>query len=300
VVEVGLGGRLDATNLVQPAVSVITTIAKDHEAYLGSDLLSIAREKGGIIKKGVPVVCGSLAPEVRELLRDMAARAGCASHFLGDDFSIALKDCGLFDYNGLSWSLGELALGLRGRHQRSNAALALAALEIARSAFPVSEASVREGLKTVFWPGRCEIVRERPRVVLDGAHNLEGVIALTEEMRRLSGARGVKLLFAALEDKDWSGMLAELSQVAREAVLTRVPMARGADPWKMAATLGDRLPHAVVEDPPQALHFLLDRAGPEDVVLVAGSLYLLGAIRPLLVCDEATELPKRESGGAAL
>ncbi len=282
VVEVGLGGRLDATNLVVPAVSIITTIAKDHEGYLGSDLLSIAREKGGIIKKDVPVVCGSLAPEVRELLRGLAADAGAPSYFLGSDFTIALKNGGFFDYKGLNSTLTELSLALRGDYQRRNGALALAALEVARHAFPVSEAAAREGLRTVFWPGRLEVVWERPMVILDGAHNNEGIGALVEEIRTLRGERSVKLLFAAMEDKDWPHMLAELSQVASEAVLTRVPMPRSADPGKMSAAVKDRLPVSVVEDPARALRLLLERAGPEDIVLVAGSLYLLGEVRPLL------------------
>lgn len=298
VVEVGLGGRLDATNLVVPAVSMITTIARDHEAYLGSEMLSIAREKGGIIKKGVPVVCGSLASEVRELLRGMAAHAGAANYFLGCDFTVALKGGGLFDYQGLNSTLAGLKLGLRGNHQRRNGAVALAALEVARHAFPVSEAAVRQGLETVFWPGRLEVAWERPMVILDGAHNNEGIGALVEEMRCLRGERNVKLLFAAMEDKDWPHMLAELSRVASEAVLTRVPMQRSADPGKMSAAVKGRIPVSVVEDPARALQFLLERAGPEDVVLVAGSLYLLGEVRPLLAGRAPAQWAQGHSLGA--
>ncbi len=300
VVEVGLGGRLDATNVVVPAVSMITTIAMDHEAYLGKDLLSIAREKGGIIKKGVPVVCGSLTSEVRELLRGMAAAAGARNYFLGSDFAVALKNGGFFDYTGLNSTLAELELALRGDHQRRNAALALGALEAARPAFPVGEAAVREGLKTVFWPGRLEIVWERPMVILDGAHNNEGIGALVEEIRRLRGERSVKLLFAAMEDKDWPHMLAQLSRVASEAVLTRVPVRRSADPGKMSAAVNGRLPVSVVEDPARALRLLLERAGPEDVVLVAGSLYLLGEVRPLLAGRAPGRPGEGHSAGARL
>lgn len=293
VVEVGLGGRLDATNLVLPAVSIITTISKDHEAYLGSDLLSIAREKGGIIKEGVPVVCGSLPSEVVELLKGMAALKGSASYFLGADFSCALKDDGLFDYRGLKWDLADLSLGLRGRYQRSNAAIVLGALEIVRQDFPVTEAAVREGLRTVFWPGRLEVVQHRPMVILDGAHNGEGVRTLVEEIRRfhapkkvrephLEGHRKVKLLFAAMEDKDWACMIGELSEVVSEVVLTRVPMQRSAEPRKIGQVIGEKIPLVVIEDPAQALRFLLERADPDDAILITGSLYLLGAVRPLL------------------
>ncbi len=286
VVEVGLGGRLDATNLVLPAVSVITTISKDHEAYLGNDLLSIAREKGGIIKKEVPVVCGSLSPEVGELLSRMAAAQGSPGYFLGADFSFALKDDGLFDYKGLKWNFSDLSLALRGRYQRSNAALALGALEIAAQDFPVDQAAVREGLRTVSWPGRLEVVRDRPLVILDGAHNGEGVRALAGEMREFRGLKKIKILFAAMEDKDWPYMLGELAAVASELFLTRVSMQRSADPWKIGAALGAKIPFTVVEEPARALRSLLERAGPEDVILVAGSLYLLGEVRPLLLAGK--------------
>jgi dihydrofolate synthase/folylpolyglutamate synthase len=283
VVEVGLGGRLDATNLVLPSVSIITTISKDHEAYLGSDLLSIAREKGGIIKEGVPVVCGSLPPEVAELLREMAGLKGSASYFLGSDFSCAIKDDGLFDYKGLNWDLKDLSLALQGRYQRGNAALVLKALEVGKKDFPVKEGALREGLRTVFWPGRFEVVRRHPMVILDGAHNGEGVKVLVDEIRNFLGVKKVKLLFAVMEDKDWASMLGELSEVASEAVLSRVPMQRGADPWRVREVIGEKIPAIVLEEPAKALRFVLERAGPEDVVLVTGSLYLLGEVRPVLV-----------------
>jgi dihydrofolate synthase/folylpolyglutamate synthase len=283
VVEVGLGGRLDATNLVLPSVSIITTISKDHEAYLGSDLLSIAREKGGIIKEGVPVVCGSLPPEVAELLREMAGLKGSASYFLGSDFSFAIKDGGLFDYKGLNWNLKGLSLALLGRYQRGNAALVLKALEVGKKDFPVKEGALREGLRTVFWPGRFEVVRRHPMVILDGAHNGEGVKVLVDEIRNFLGVKKVKLLFAVMEDKDWAYMLGELSEVASEAVLSRVPMQRGADPWRVREVIGEKIPAIVLEEPAKALRFVLERAGPEDVVLVTGSLYLLGEVRPVLV-----------------
>ncbi|MGH7768106.1 MAG: bifunctional folylpolyglutamate synthase/dihydrofolate synthase [Candidatus Binatia bacterium] len=282
VVEVGLGGRLDATNLVVPCVSIITTISKDHEAYLGSDLLSIAGEKGGIIKQGVPLVGGFFAPEIAKLFQDITRSKGSAGYYLGRDFSVAVKDNGLFDYAGLHWSMKGLSVALRGRHQMNNAALALCALELAQRDFPVGEPAVRQGLKTAFWPGRLEVVLDRPMTILDGAHNGEGVRTLVGEMRSLLGAKKAKILFASMADKDWPLMLQELSAVAGEFVLTRVAMERSADPGKMAEAVKD-IPATVAEDPRQALRGMLQKAGPEDVVLVTGSLYLLGEVRPVLI-----------------
>ena len=282
VVEVGLGGRLDATNLVQPVVSLISTISRDHEAYLGSDLLSIAREKGGIIKQNTPVACGALPTDVAALLKDIADERNAPAYFLGRDFTFSLKNEDRFDYRGLNCRLIDLDVALRGRHQKRNAALALAGLELAASHFPVGDTALRDGLKTVRWPGRFEIVHEHPAIVLDGAHNGEGVRALVEEIDDFRKQRKVRLLFASMEDKDWRLMLESLSEVVDEIVLTRVNMERCADPFQLASQLSANIPHRAIENPPSALEYLLDRADSDDIILIAGSLYLLGEIRPLV------------------
>jgi dihydrofolate synthase/folylpolyglutamate synthase len=282
VVEVGLGGRLDATNLVKPIVSVITTISKDHEAYLGSDLLSIAREKGGIIKSAVPVVVGALPEEATHLIVDLARGEGAPAYILGRDYRISLKNTGIFDYTGIKQKFKAVSLALQGRHQRNNAGIALAALEVASAAFPVNAEVLREGLRTVVWPGRFEIMMQSPTVILDGAHNGEGVKALIESLRDYPRQGKVKLLFASMEDKDWRLMLNLLEPVVDEVVLTRVQMERSADPKSLSSYLKDRIRHRVIEDSRLALHSLLDGARADEIVLVAGSLYLLGEIRPMV------------------
>jgi dihydrofolate synthase/folylpolyglutamate synthase len=281
VVEVGLGGRLDATNLVRPLVSVITTISQDHEAYLGSDLVSIAKEKGGIVKDGVPVVCGDLPDKARTAVKEIAVSRSAQLYVLNQDFVFFLKSGGGFDYKGVNWNFEDLSVALRGRHQRANAAIALCALEMVATDFPVAEGAIRDGLRTVAWPGRFEVMGTAPTVVLDGAHNGEGVRALIEEIREFRGARRIRMLFAAMDDKDWGSMLDALSGVVDEMVLTRVAMQRSADPHRLASVLGDRPPHRVIENPRAALGWLFDSAHDDDIVLVAGSLYLLGEIRPL-------------------
>lgn len=281
VVEVGLGGRLDATNLVMPLVSAVTTISKDHEAYLGSDVLSIAREKGGIIKDRVPLVCGRVALEVAAVLRRIADEHGSKSYFLGTDYEISLQNAGLFDYTGIKHHFFSLALGLRGRHQKANAAVALAALEVVADRFPTTEHAVREGLETVFWPGRFEVMLDRPTVILDGAHNGEGVKALIDELVDIAGGRKVKLLFAAMADKEWDLMVNALVRIADEVVFTRVEMERSAEPEQLAESVHSRIPHRVIRNSKVALQTLFDEAQPDDIIVVAGSLYLLGEIRPL-------------------
>ncbi|MGE5216730.1 MAG: bifunctional folylpolyglutamate synthase/dihydrofolate synthase [Chloroflexota bacterium] len=282
VVEVGLGGRLDATNVITPLVSVITTISKDHEAYLGSDELSIAREKGGIIKPGVPVVCGKVSPGVSRLLLDIAAERQSRAYSLGADFRFSLKNDGRFDYRGIKQSFFDVAVALRGRHQRVNASLALAALELVQDRFPITEGAMRAGLRQVRWPGRLEVILERPTVILDGAHNPEGVEVLVDELSGIRQGRKIKLLFATMADKDWAIMLRALAKSVDEIVFTKVKMERSADPRQLAATLSEPIPHRVLDDSQVGLRTLLDEARAEDVIIIAGSLYLLGEVRPML------------------
>jgi dihydrofolate synthase / folylpolyglutamate synthase len=282
VVEVGLGGRLDATNVVAPLVSVITTISKDHQAYLGPDELSIAREKGGIIKQGVPVVVGKVSSEVSRVLLDIAAERQAWAYSLGAEFSFSLKNDGIFDYRGIKQSFLDVQVALRGRHQRANASLALAVLELVQSRFPVSESTARVGLQRVRWPGRLETMLDRPLVILDGAHNPEGVHCLVDELSGMGRSCKITLLFATMADKEWEIMLRELAEVVDEIIFTRVNMERSAEPKQLASEFDAAIPHRVLDDSRSALRTLLDEAQAQDVIVVAGSLYLLGEVRPML------------------
>jgi dihydrofolate synthase/folylpolyglutamate synthase len=282
VVEVGLGGRLDATNVITPIVSAITTISKDHEAYLGPDELSIAREKAGIIKPQVPVVVGKVSEEVAELLRNIADERRSPAYLLGADFNFSLKDDRLFDYTGIKQHFSNIELALVGRHQRSNASVALAVVESIRDRFPVSEGTIREGLQQVRWPGRFDVMFERPTVILDGAHNPEGVNALAGELRDRRQGRNIKLLFATMADKEWEIMLRALSTAVDEVIFTRVDMERSADPQILAEKLTQPIPHRIITDARAALRTLLNEADDRDIIVVAGSLYLLGEVRPML------------------
>ncbi len=282
VVEVGLGGRLDATNVITPMVSAITTISKDHQAYLGPDELSIASEKAGIIKPQVPVVIGKVSDEVAELLRNIADERQSPAYLLDADFKFSLKDDRLFDYIGIKQNFYDIELALLGRHQRSNASVALAVVELMRDRLPVHDAAIRAGLQQVRWPGRFDIMFERPTVILDGAHNPEGVKALVDELQGRYRGRDVKLLFATMADKEWDIMLRALSTAVNEVVFTKVGMERSADPQMLAKNLSTTIPHRVIADSRLAINTLLDEANDRDIIVVAGSLYLLGEVRPLL------------------
>ena len=281
VIEVGLGGRLDATNVITPLVSAITTISRDHEAYLGHDLLSIAREKGGIIKSGVPVVCGALLPEVKDCLDAIAVERGAPAYFLGIDFSFFLKQDGDFDYRGIKRNFGDLRVALHGPHQKANAAIAVAALENIAARFPVEEEAIRNGLATVRWAGRFEVLCYSPTLILDGAHNGEGAQALVRALEEFRGGIKAKFLFAAMADKDWRLILDTLLPLAEEFVFTRVRMDRSADPEDLVKQVAGKLPTRCIPDSRLALGTVMKDAASDAVVVVAGSLYLLGEIRPL-------------------
>ena len=289
VVEVGLGGRLDATNVVHPNVCVITTIARDHERFLGTRITSIAREKGGIIKTGVPLVCGALPPAAKRVIHEIARSRGVPVYRWGKDFSVTPHDDRRFDYHGREWSLDRLSLSLRGEYQRHNAGVALASLETLHGVLPVREKSIRSGLRSVAWPGRLEILPGCPTIILDGAHNNGAVEALVNEIPGLLGGRKVRLLFGSMRDKDWSSMLPALCGVSKEVVLTRTPTERGADPSSLSSAVPRGLPVTVVDDPVAAISRLAaDRQRCDDPILVAGSLYLVGAVRA-----KALELSKQ-------
>lgn len=276
VVEVGLGGRLDATNVIDPAVTVVTTIGFDHETYLGHTIPAIASEKGGIIKPGRPVVLGRVAPEAGAVLSAIARDRHSPLYAMGRDFHI--ERGALPTYSGVRHRWPDLRLSLRGEFQHDNAATALAAIELLAPGFAVPEAAVRQGLATVQWPGRFEVVGTSPLIIFDGAHNPAGTAALIHEAVPLLHGRYVRLIFAAMEDKQWLAMARTLAPLAHEATVTNVLPPRGAAPARLAEVFRPTIPTEIVDDPGLAFRCVSGRAGARDAILVTGSLYLIGAI----------------------
>jgi dihydrofolate synthase/folylpolyglutamate synthase len=296
VVEVGLGGRLDATNVLAPLVSVITSIGLDHQAYLGPTLAHIAREKGGIIKPGVPVVIGKVDEESRHILCDLASHAGNPAYAYGRDFSLSQDSDGKVTYLGLGGRLPNLTLSLRGRFQYQNAAVALAALELIRPSFPISGECLRRGLCAVAWPGRLDVVSEHPLVVLDGAHNPQAVETLSAELPALVSDKRVKLLFSVMRDKDWRTMIPLLTQIADEVVVTRVQQARAEDPTIVQAAFAPFCPTWIMPNAHEACQQLVAQAGPNEAVVVCGSLFLVGEVYPLFSPAGAPFPGRRQEG----
>lgn len=295
VIEVGLGGRLDATNVIDPVVSVINTIGFDHTEFLGETIEAIAAEKGGIIKPGRPVVLGRMPGDAERVIRRIAAERGAAVVGLGQDFDATVDERGI-SFAGLGLSLSGLTLGLRGAHQVDNMATALATLMQLPPTLAVGETAMREGLAAVRWPGRLEQIGGEPLVVLDGAHNLEGTRALVHELRTIADGRPIHVLFAVMRDKPWAAMIAQLAPICASAVVTEVLPPRGAAAADVAAVWARYCPTAVVRDPAAAWAQVRSYAKRGELVLVTGSLFLIGAVYPL--CRGGWDVGDRRDAGS--
>jgi dihydrofolate synthase / folylpolyglutamate synthase len=279
VMETGLGGRLDSTNVTRPAVSIITNVDYDHMDYLGNELEDIAFEKAGIIKSGIPVVTGADGAALR-VIENVAAEKESSVYALGRDFSYRKSLDRHMAYQGLAMGLENVHVNLRGDHQLANAALALSASEcLSRSGFPISESSMRRGVSRVEWPGRLEIVHERPAVLLDAAHNPHGVRSLKEYIGSRYGTRKKILVFGVMKDKDYGAMLRDLAPSFEVIILTRPRIERALSP----RSLEEYAPGALVTETVEgALKEALNLAGHDDLVVVTGSIYTIGEAKSII------------------
>jgi len=300
VIEVGLGGRLDATNVVTPRVSVISSLSYDHTYLLGNTLAEIAAEKGGIIKPGVPVVSAPQKPEALAVLERLSAERHAPLSLAGRDWLYHLVSHDLAGQEFEVWSAGEqeqldglraqghpvdwrpeqLRIPLLGRHQVENAVVAYAALQALRDqGLPLAPEAIREGLRTVHWPGRFEIVSRRPFLVLDGAHNRDSAQKLATTLQDYFPGRRVTLIFGASSDKDVSGMLAELlgpGTGVKRVIVTQAVHPRAQDPEELADLVSAYgITPEVVSSVGQAVRRALSSAQADDVILASGSLFIV-------------------------
>ena len=284
VIEVGLGGRLDSTNVVMPLASVITSLSLDHTFILGDTLTEIAGEKGGIIKPGVPVVAAPQAAEAEAVLRQIATEKDVALTLVGQDLRYQARAASLAGQElTVSGPSGEVALslGLLGEHQLENAALAYAALAAARTqGLQLADAAIQRGFADTRWPGRFEVVATSPAVVLDGAHNQHSAQRLRVAIEQYFHGRRLVLVFGASEDKDIAGMFAELLPHVAAILPVVSSHPRAATIAQLTALAEDYECQLVVtKEIATALKKAQFLAGPRGVVLATGSLYALGEIR---------------------
>ncbi len=290
VVEVGLGGRLDATNVVTPVVSVITSLSYDHTHLLGDSLASIAREKAGIIKPGIPVVSAPQPSEALAVLEQVAEQNGSRLILVGRDWLFQPERS---TPHGEWFSAGPVAgpqqpyfTALAGDHQAINATVALAALDCAAQAgLPVSAEGIRLGFEQVDWPGRLEVVEQAPLVVLDAAHNGESAWRLRAALDAMFPQRPLILIFGASADKDVGGMFAALLPIADVLIAAQAVHPRALEPAALtesAREIGFARPVYEIADVRKALHQARSLAGTEGLILITGSLFIVGEARTVL------------------
>ncbi len=292
VLEVGLGGRLDSTNVCEPIVAVITSISLDHTRQLGDTLGQIAREKAGIIKPGVPVVSGVVESEPRDVIRDVCRSVNAPLVELVHDFDYQYHagrepDGSRMDFGGRSCCYEGLRLGLIGRHQASNAAVALAVVEQLRLLdWKIPEEAAREGLTAARCAGRVEVLSRRPLVVVDTAHNrasIEALVATLDESFE-SGRR--LLIFATTQEKDIHGMFAAMRGRFDCVLFTQYQNnPRGVSPIELNEcwTSAGEPPADTCETPQEAWQTALRWASPDDMICVAGSFYIVSELRPVII-----------------
>jgi dihydrofolate synthase/folylpolyglutamate synthase len=289
IIETGLGGRLDSTNVVTPILTVITPIGFDHMEYLGYTIASIAGEKGGIIKNDIPVVIGTRDREARLTLTSIAAQRRSAMRLMDRDFSyISHAPAHRLDYHGLGLELRDLELGVAGPFQQENAAIAVATIEALRAqGWRIDEVAIRTGLRTMYWPGRFDVVSKQPLVVLDCAHNEMSIAALLETMTVELGADvKPRLIFGCQSAKEWARMVAMLGPRVRDVTLTRAKPKAPLEPEELVPQFTAYCPARVERDPMRAIERVMSELAPSDVALVTGSVYLIGEVYPYFLTRE--------------
>lgn len=282
VVEVGLGGRLDATRTCRAEVTAVSTLSFDHQEYLGHTLAAIAGEKAGIFRRGIPAVTVAQHPEAAESIRAIASNVGAPLVEQGRDFGLTRGPEGTWRWTSGPRVLEGLTLGLAGAHQGQNAALALAALErLGERGFPVNEQALREGLASARWPGRMQQLGHSPQLWLDGAHNPQGAATLAATVREVLAGRRVRLVFGVLADKEWPQMVEALFPLAASLFLAPPASPRALAPdtpaLREAATRHGLVP-AVHDSVAAAVEAALRGAEPGEAVLACGSLVLVGEV----------------------
>ncbi len=309
ILETGLGGRLDATNVITPLVSVITNVSMDHEAYLGDDLQTVAFEKAGIVKSGVPVVSGAYNDISRKVIREKCIEVQAPFYQYGDDFTTSKGDGRNWAWYGRDKAFRgvrceQLKCAMKGSYQQENSALALAVVELLRDHnFSVPSESLQDGLEAVKWPGRLEhlVLHRKTRqemmadqkageevvhYLIDGAHNPAGVESLVATLEEEYSYERLVVVWGAMVDKDLSQTVPAIADMADIIILTKPEGERSAEPEQLYEHLRqhDAKKKAVlVPIVADAITRAETEAGPQDIIVVAGSLYLIGAVRTLLV-----------------
>ncbi len=294
LLEVGMGGRFDATNVVQPDVSVITNISLDHQQYLGTTVQEIAVEKAGIIRPGRPFITTDRNPASRQVLEDECQDKGGIPYFIDRDFSTSGDQTNMVFYNNKR-TIRNLQLHLKGRHQIYNAAAAIqAVLLFGEEGIKITDNEIRDGLLKTSWPGRFEIIKKNPDMILDAGHNPAGIQTLVQAVKDIyltpfpppdqGESRPVTVVFAVSKDKDWHTMATMLSEITDTFVVTSYEGERSTDPEELGHFIRSNRSNGsnradVVLPSKNAIQHALAITPDNGVIIVTGSIFLIGEIK---------------------
>lgn len=284
VLEVGLGGRLDATNVCEPLISVITHIDYDHMDKLGNSLEEIAREKGGIIKSGGIVITSNQFEKVDQEINKIARQRNSIIYKVGREIKYEIIKSDLkgiiFNLHGIYNNYINLPTPLLGRHQAENAATAITAVEALKiKGICISEKEIRDGLEKVKWPGRLEIIQKNPMIVLDGAHNPNGMKVVRQTLEEIFYYHRLVLVLGIFADKDYKEMIKIIAPLADLIIATKAKNPRATPPQiiaKEAAQYIDRNKIMVTKNIPQAIDYAIFNSNEDDLICITGSLYTVG------------------------
>ena len=285
LIETGLGGRLDATNVVTPLVSIITTISLEHTAFLGDTYGKVAFEKAGIIKEGVPVIVGVKNEEALAVIRNVAKERHAPCYILGEDFIGTPKQQNelmqYFDYGKAGEKMTAIALKMAGVHQVANASLAITAMLILREKGDVMlpDVIIRKALQTAQWAGRFEHVSHD--IILDGAHNPEGTVALIQTLKNVYPNRNYHFIYAALSDKDHATSIRLMDQVAKSMAFTQIALPN-AMPAEQLAALSQHPKKGYSDEWQGVIDAEIRGKEADDLLVITGSLYFIAEARKLL------------------
>lgn len=283
--EVGLGGRLDSTNVIHPLLSVITNVGLDHTEILGNRIEQIAWEKAGIIKSGTAVMTAAEKPEALDVIRKKCTEKNAKLYAFNESFSYEhhgpVPSGELFDYDSPFTARKNLLIGMKGFHQIQNASVALMAIDYLKQyyALVLDEDDIYKGLKKANWPGRFEQISQSPLIILDGAHNPEGVQSLAQTLQRHYRDKEIHIMFAALKDKNINGMLKPLYGIAAKITFTSFPFERAASAESLFEQ-SDFPGKAAEIDWKKALRYTLEKEDDQTTVyIITGSLYFISEVR---------------------
>jgi dihydrofolate synthase/folylpolyglutamate synthase len=285
VIEVGMGGRFDATNIINPLVSVITNVDLDHQEYLGPSISDIAYEKAGIIKSGVPLVSSSDNQDALSVISRRCKEVDSRLFLYGKDFYSDGDYPFNFSYNGVKGRYSSLESSLLGGHQMINVSCALAVAELLmEKGIDIREDVIREGLRSARWDGRLEVIQKEPLLFLDGAHNRSGAAALAKYLRSIkTGSRRLILIVGVMKDKDIGSILDQLIPISNEVIITKADYHRsaGAELVKSFIKSGS-IPITMEERIKDAIALAKSIAGTDDIICVTGSLFVVGEAKACL------------------